>query len=1053
MQIARERRNSATISPPKFSQTSKMNYSRISSKINSNFQYLNQNNIKGQTQIVIPLYNNALKQTNFIPINAAPSIKQIQNKIDNFSYSHFKSCFDNVYSDTANLQNNTCTIPEISKELTQQNLSDLSNSFNLFLNALRKDLGGPALSNGRIFSENWRFFLKKIKSIAMIGHPSFKKSIYNSLNSLDKILENVLNYINSSLKEKNDKYIADIHDKVINSYNNYKACINMIRKDAEQVSDTDDEANIKKCNSAFKEAKVEKICDNARNLMRKLNESFLKEFSQIGLRGAMQFRKDASIYCNNIIHGLIGAALFDNDLEKIECSVSKFNILLKDTNGMIGLPTDFESEIQSEEESIYENFNNITKYEENNAFSNGNDIHAIDDQILSLDDGKSTRSDYFKDINEDDNSIIPQENESLKGFLKRSKSILLKKIPDQESLILSFYKNVLIVSDKSSKNNKQNYKEVLEKLKQAEITKHNLIQSLENKEKESVSLKTTINALKEKVKTLNQQLEKENLEKLKIQELKTKEQDTENKRKSMMVQTKSMSELIEYEKLMRFIKENSGVELNTVTEYNDADLIAIFQAKISSMKDNIISLTKRALDAEKYLFNSCNDYDDVIKSFKSIIQIMDDKNTINKSYETLNGKDRTGSFSISLASLAKDALSTVVKVRSRLAAAVERTDMGDATSLTELIKKVETIKVELAVTGVKGEDLVELATKAAEGSTRHKRTLSRILNALHMITGTSRTVSDNKNENEINFIEQFDDINNIEGILFDFTEKSEKAFEDEVVKAVLQVRDNIFALAKTSENPLEIISVKLAIAEARRTLIKHTIDVLTCFKQNNRENNNEFESDDKELSHILNNYEEMEYVNGKIIAKTIENRLCDLLKIESAAYVDTQKYIFELFDIIEIKFKKYENFISDMRYKYNIPEDDNIDTLTAKIRAAQTISHREIIAIFEKAFDAAQVTSRSDPRKFLPEFARTIKSLYDSITCLKPFSTTLGEIEQKYNPSSKTEENIKLLFREISIMRATFNSLDRLKVHSIVFLVISRFLKLCSSLANLAYQT
>lgn len=127
-----------------------------------------------------------------------------------------------------------------------------------------------------------------------------------------------------------------------------------------------------------------------------------------------------------------------------------------------------------------------------------------------------------------------------------------------------------------------------------------------------------------------------------------------------------------------------------------------------------------------------------------------------------------------------------------------------------------------------------------------------------------------------------------------------------------------------------------------------------------------------------------------------------------------------------------------------------------KANKTNSFSSRKISVLCKEAFDIIAVTSREDPEKYLPEICAGLKNLNESILALKPFAQTLNSISlefdctlQSFQPSSKNYASIKEQFQAL---HSILGSLQPSKINSLVYLILSRFIALLSSLASILYS-
>lgn len=108
---------------------------------------------------------------------------------------------------------------------------------------------------------------------------------------------------------------------------------------------------------------------------------------------------------------------------------------------------------------------------------------------------------------------------------------------------------------------------------------------------------------------------------------------------------------------------------------------------------------------------------------------------------------------------------------------------------------------------------------------------------------------------------------------------------------------------------------------------------------------------------------------------------------------------------------------------------------------------------FSQVFDILTLTSKEDPKLYIPEICSCIVSLHNSVSALSPFAETLNEISgsftgefSAFDPSS---DSYKFLRNKVFDLHRDLNELPSAKVNSIVILVLTRFISLYSSFISI----
>lgn len=108
--------------------------------------------------------------------------------------------------------------------------------------------------------------------------------------------------------------------------------------------------------------------------------------------------------------------------------------------------------------------------------------------------------------------------------------------------------------------------------------------------------------------------------------------------------------------------------------------------------------------------------------------------------------------------------------------------------------------------------------------------------------------------------------------------------------------------------------------------------------------------------------------------------------------------------------------------------------------------------IFAEVFKQVDLENKTQPMVYLPEIATIILTMNHTITALKPFANILNDIFSQFDCKLKTfspgSAQYKLLRQNIMKIHAALSSIVPSKINSIVFLVLSRFVALLSSLLS-----
>ncbi|OHS95817.1 hypothetical protein TRFO_38040 [Tritrichomonas foetus] len=844
-----------------------------------------------------------------------------------------------------------------------------------------------------------------------------------------------------------DSSTSNDHSKLINSGDSCRRKPKVIDF---EITDDPNYSTINEKNKIISSQLLEQITDDARVITRRLSESFLKEFAQVGLRGSMRLRTESSAASSDVIRGLKAAALFDESVLKLDQSISEFESLLKESYSLAGLPSDIGE--QKENKTI-----KFTLADEDEADDEDEDelSDPIDSDKKNQNELQSLEKEN-KDETDFENDDEFNVTDGIIGFVEKTRKKLFERVVNKR--FGNWFCNTLIklaVAEKKELEMSQRNNFELQKL--LEKNNSNII----DLQKEMENLKHELSNKNIEITKINQELS-EYVSRMtekdaEIRDMKMKESEEIEKKvnnyKAIEVQTEKSKESSALENLTNLresIRQLSGIEITNNNEENeeknDTALLTVIRSKINSLEEQKIELTRRAVDAESKLAERDDESTEIARIISTVLietGMVKDDNESENNVENQNKENEEPKIKSFLIEQLKFVQKAVVKARARLAAAVERSDYDGGTSLLNLVARVEEAAVHLAVTGVKGDEFTELAIKAANNVINQRRSLIRINEAMNDVLSTYKTENNNCHIN-----------NPIEPV-----EIEKKNLEDEAEAAVMAVRESIVTLAKTSENPLQIITVKLATADARRGLVsraKNVISVLLESDNKQLNNGNDENNIDQEVSHLLDLLESSKKSTNIATMKRIENRLCKMLNVQNVNEDDLTNHVFDLLSSLEKQFEKYSVFVKDIKSKLHVLGEgkEEIDSVSEKVLStpSQTMPFIEQVRIFSDVFDYIPVSSRNDANLFLPEIASAVHGLHESITCLKPFSTTLGSIQDSYNMKNMNPTNAENLMNDINSLKTLFNNLEKKNINALVISTLARFLTLISSLVTMIFK-
>ena len=128
------------------------------------------------------------------------------------------------------------------------------------------------------------------------------------------------------------------------------------------------------------------------------------------------------------------------------------------------------------------------------------------------------------------------------------------------------------------------------------------------------------------------------------------------------------------------------------------------------------------------------------------------------------------------------------------------------------------------------------------------------------------------------------------------------------------------------------------------------------------------------------------------------------------------------------------------------------DKVIASAMGNTPISIDSVNKNFEDVMPLISEHNQNDPVKYLPEISMNYKIYSDSIESLKPFSEILNDIglllenkEKRDKAFDSRTENYKELRMNIFKLHDSLNTMRLTKIHSLVFLVLSRFVAIIST--------
>ena len=160
---------------------------------------------------------------------------------------------------------------------------------------------------------------------------------------------------------------------------------------------------------------------------------------------------------------------------------------------------------------------------------------------------------------------------------------------------------------------------------------------------------------------------------------------------------------------------------------------------------------------------------------------------------------------------------------------------------------------------------------------------------------------------------------------------------------------------------------------------------------------------------------------------------------------------------LEDVIKMLSNFLNQKPEIQNINDtksltDCAIDLCKQLSKKKIDFTLEDITKLFDPIIDLIHLTSKTDPFTFIPEFVDEFHLLETSVISLKPIAQILNNIYthfdcqfSSFNPNSQPYQYFK---DQVLQMHNTLNQMSAAKTHNLIFLVLSRFVTLISSIMN-----
>ena len=209
----------------------------------------------------------------------------------------------------------------------------------------------------------------------------------------------------------------------------------------------------------------------------------------------------------------------------------------------------------------------------------------------------------------------------------------------------------------------------------------------------------------------------------------------------------------------------------------------------------------------------------------------------------------------------------------------------------------------------------------------------------------------------------------------------------------------------------------------------------------------------EKLNKLLQSNEKIETEND-VLTKidNISNMIYDMKKKHDNSALESEN----LRKCIKSVANSISQYLNNEEIKLMNEGNELIDTA---LRLAKELSKKKVTItiddinkLFKPIIETLKVTSKDDPFTYIPEFVDEYNMMLNSITELKPFATVLNNIFtnfdcqfSNFDPQSQKYQYFK---SQVLQMHDSLNQMSAAKTHNLIFLILSRFVTLISSIMS-----
>lgn len=873
-----------------------------------------------------------------------------------------------------------------------------------------------------------------------------QQSLIEMNHSSNKLIK-INSDIQSNKNNLEDQYFSD--NKLIKT--NSVASINAVTPSSE-VKLT--------ANSAIITEIADTLCGSTRDLSRKINESFLHEFSQLGLQDVMMLRTAAVSACSDLIREFRSSIVYDDDLLQMSFSISNFKNYLREVCLQNGLKC-ASDRYEFKYEEIVENDQQVTPSSEVDLFENCTLIELIQKSILwylkscqqeNIDKGHQIQQLVLKRFEkyevEMNNKIKEQQKqiEQIQADLARQKAKELDLVQSQNQI-----KNELTTQQTKEQDliqikielEKEYQNTLKEKEERLELEKNQLANE---HQLTMIQLQNEISRLKEQNEDLNKIYKSEQnkfeeeikriqkINKTLEGKIKILNKNPENFDKSVQTEdneekiTKALQRIDHFRKSFQFIIGSYHNHIDKTDEEIIHAIIlnykTVFENKqelekkanslsidLSNKTDELQSKTKQIFDIQSHIIN--------IES--NLYHILKPSDIDNKAIENhLECIKRIQSY----LDLLKDMSTSYIQLLNKN----DSKDDGLFQNSIKLINKMHNNEMEL-------NELYQLFEINPNENNHIQDTVKHIKQKMNSQDNFLDEIDCiiEKNDKITDSIEKI--INSLEVQKCDQIEFNQQSKENIAVYAVNAIVKSIHRNTNKCASPL--LSLDAYFEKQNQFLQSIDLKLVNCLNELqlslSTSPSNVFEAIHFKIDFLFSQLkaittelkaknEEIDHMNKEkiknansistptnipfVTLRRIDGYLCRALGIQTVRDTDLQTHVFDLIESVEkrlIKFSTFSHRISELFHlDSSIPLDDILKSIqdSLKQNANQLKNNsvdKAIGDLFSPIFDLIEVSNKNDPCIYIPEIIQSYRDLYNSISCLKPLGVILNKIFDEFD--------------------------------------------------------